>query len=200
MSLGQQISEAIDKLVKNPPNNGIFTEIDVLARIASNDWDEDDLKKATRQVNEVLGRRYRARKLCRFGPVELPDEKKDYGRIATKIAYAEPDSGPRIWDTPNGTFPRMMIEDDTLGSQGRRYGTNRNDLAPWDDQQIDRQRRSLPDPTVQRLQAQVRELESALEDARSNGKKPKWAKDLERRITLLETIVAGAKESYASRR
>lgn len=132
-SIYKQCSEAASKLIEAPPeaHGGVFTEIDVVQRASKPEWSKDDYKEAHRQANQVLGTRYRERKLCRFGPVELPDGVKDYGRIASKIVYANAEGGPQEWETPNGTFPRLMIEGDDIGRQGRRFGTERTDLVAW---------------------------------------------------------------------
>lgn len=159
-SIYKQCSEAASKLIEDPPkvHGGVFTEIDVVQRASKPEWSQDDYKEAHRQANQVLGTRYRERKLCRFGPVELPDGNKDYGRIASKIVYANADNGPEAWETPNGTFQRLMIEGDDIGRQGRRFGTDRTDLVAWGDGHTapadDLQRR------VERLEKRIQWLES----------------------------------------
>lgn len=138
MSIYSQCSEAAAKLMKNPPKDqgGVFTEIDVVRLAGSSGWSTENYKEALRHANQVVGTNYRARKLCRYGPVELPDGTKDYARIASKIVYADAENGPDVWKTPNGNFPKLMIHDDEIGRQGRRHNTNRNDLASWDEQDI----------------------------------------------------------------
>jgi hypothetical protein len=68
----------------------------------------------------------------------LADGTEDYARIAGKIVYADAETGPDQWQTPNGNFPKLMIEDDTLKRQGRRAGTERSDAEPWEDQPLSR--------------------------------------------------------------
>jgi len=132
MSIYKQCSKAASKLTEDPSkaHGGVFTEIDVVQRASKPEWSQEDYKEAHRQANQVLGTRYRERKVCRFGPVTLPDGNNDYGRIASKIVYAAAD-GPESWETPNGSFLRMMIEGDEIGRQGRRFGTERTDLVGW---------------------------------------------------------------------
>lgn len=139
MSIYKQCSEAATKLMQEPPkdNGGVFTEIDVVTLAGVPEWSQDDYEDAMRHANQIVGTQYRARKLCRYGPVEFPDGEKDYGRIASKIVYAPAETGPKTWKTPNGTFKKLMMEDDSIGRQGRRRYTNRNDLAPWEDQGIE---------------------------------------------------------------
>lgn len=138
-SIYKQCAEAIDRLVKKPPkqHGGVFTEIDVTTEAATGDWKSNDFTRSLHDSNAICGTQYRHRKLCRYGPVTLADGKtQDYARIAGKIVYADAETGPEIWKTPNGDFPRMMIEDDELTKQGRRPGTERNDAHPWDDQPL----------------------------------------------------------------
>lgn len=158
-SIYKQCSEAASKLIADPPeaHNGVFTEIDVVQRASKPEWSQSDYKEAHRQANQVLGTRYRERKLCRFGPVVLPDGVQDYGRIASKIVYANAEEGPQAWETPNGTFQRLMIEGDDIGRQGRRFGTERTDLVAWGEDRSasdDLQRR------IERLEKRIQWLES----------------------------------------
>lgn len=128
-----QCASAVRKLIAEPPSEhgGVFTELDVVALAGTSEWSQDDYESAMRHANQVVGTYYRSRKLCRYGPVTLPTGDIDYARIASKIVYADAASGPQTWTTPNGTWPRMMFEDDPITKQGRRAGTVRNDLVPW---------------------------------------------------------------------
>lgn len=141
MSLGTQCGRAIEAFLKDPPkeHGGVFTEIDVVRKAALKEWSAETFKEAMKEANQVCGQRYRARKLCRYGPVELPDGTRDYARIASKIVYGAAE-GPDEWETPNGTFPKMMIENDELVAQGRKQRTNRNDLVSWDEQVLTSER------------------------------------------------------------
>jgi hypothetical protein len=138
ISLYRRCADAAKQLMENPPEDygGVFTEIDVVNEASLQSWSNRMFKQALAHANQVCGTLYRERKLCRYGPVELPTGHKDYGRIASKIVYAAADTGPAKWDTPNGKFPKLMIENDQLKAQGRKYGTNRNDLEPWENQEI----------------------------------------------------------------
>jgi hypothetical protein len=138
-SLYRQCSTAVDLLAEKPPkqHGGVFSEIDVVGKAAAqNDWGQDDYQQGLHDANAVCGTQYRGRKLCRYGPVLLSDGTEDYARIAGKIVYADAESGPDKWKTPNGEFPKLMIEDDTLKRQGRRAGTDRNDAQTWEDQPL----------------------------------------------------------------
>jgi hypothetical protein len=168
MSLYKQCSEAASNLMANPPEEfgGVFSEIDVVNAAASRGWSGDNYKEALRHANQVLGTLYRSRKLARYGPVTLPNGNLDYGRIASKIVYAAAETGPEKWKTPNGTFARLMIEDDDFGRQGRRYGTNRNDLAPWDAQDIhsqgtEKDHAHEPDEAERKIVQLKRDLDAA---------------------------------------
>lgn len=165
-------SEAVRGLIEHPPqvHEGTFTELDVVTLASSPDWTPEDWKQAMRQASQVCGLMFRTRRLSRYGPVRLADGTEDYVRIATKIAYADPLEGPANLETPNGSFPRMMIEDDGLGHQGRRRGTNRNDLEPWESQRIlvgANHNGVATGNRVQQLEREVRELQ-AQKDALAN--------------------------------
>lgn len=136
----QRCARILDELIEHPPSahGSVFTELEIVRKVLPKDWDPETepnlLKQAHRQANMVCGSYYRDRKLSRFGPVELSNGSKDYARIAAKIAYAPAEGGPEVWETPNGVFPKLMLEDDDITQQGRRYSANRNDLEPWDEQ------------------------------------------------------------------
>lgn len=132
MSLHSQCLEAANRLMEEPPEGtgGVFTEIDVVRAATNEGWSDAMFGKALKQTNQLLGNLYRARKLVRYGPITFGDE-VDYGRVATKIAYASAENGPQYWRTPNGAFPRLLIDDDQWSRQGRRRVTERNDLEQW---------------------------------------------------------------------
>lgn len=179
-SLYRQCVAAVGRLREKPPkeHDGVFTEIDVQIKAASTaekKWTQPDYQKALHEGNAVCGAQYRGRKLCRYGPVILEDGSEDYARIAGKIVYADAETGPEFWETPNGRFPKLMMEDDGLAKQGRRAGTERNDALPWAGQdikprQIHRRSPSVapstasPEPDMERtikdLLARVEELEA----------------------------------------
>lgn len=135
----KRCAAAIQRLVADPPKDhgGIFTEIDVISEAATPDWGKKEYDKAMHQANEACGKRYRDGKLCRYGPVKIgrgSNAIEDYARIAGKIVYADAATGPKEWKTPNGTFKKLMAEDDHMSRQGRNGGANRNDAEPWDQQ------------------------------------------------------------------
>lgn len=136
-SVYKQCAAAIDRLVADPPkgHQGLFTEVDVISEAARKGWKKADYDKAMHQANEVCGKRFRDRRLCRYGPVTVDSEDgaQDYARIAGKIVYAAID-GPEEWETPNGTFKKLMEDEDTISRQGRKPASNRNDAEPWDQQ------------------------------------------------------------------
>lgn len=138
MSIYSECSKALRELMKDPPEDfgGVFTEIDVVRLAGHAGWSKDNYKEAVRHANNLMGAQYRARKLCRFGPVKLPNGQLDHARIASKIVYASAETGPKVWETPNGKFKRMMMENDPIQRAGRKIGTNRNDLASWDGQNL----------------------------------------------------------------
>lgn len=158
-------AEAADRLLETPPDDhgGVFTELDVIAQASTPEWSPSDYQAAMRQASQVCGLLFRSRRLCRYGPVQF-DGTRDYARIATKIVYGNPESGPKVFKTPNGSFKRIMIEDDDLGHQGRRAGTNRDDLVPWDKHQewVERHakssRRNLSEARLKELEDLVESL------------------------------------------
>ena len=152
-SIYKQCSRAVSDLMEG---SDVFSEIDVVQLASTPEWSVEDYKDAGRQANQVLGTRYRERKLCRFGPIDLP-EGVDYARIASKIAYASVSACLESWDTPNGTFPKLMLEDDEIGHQGRRLGTNRDDSAPMSER-----RTSDPNNRIQRLEIDLSDLRKRL--------------------------------------
>lgn len=183
-SVYRQCSAAIDRLVEEPPkqHGGVFTEIDVQIAAASDDWKPAEYSTALHDSNELCGTRFRHRKLCRYGPVVIgtgQDRIEDYARIAGKIVYADAETGPTVWKTPNGEFQRMMVEDDHLSRQGRRSGTNRNDAEPWKDQSlaspprkpIKRRRIKTKDLDLTRLVIDLAERVESLEEDEKQWKK-----------------------------
>lgn len=140
-SVYKQCAAAIDRLVEDSPrqHGGVFTEIDVATEAATEDWSTVEYAKSLHASNEVCGQRFRNRKLCRYGPVVIgkgKDKIEDYARIAGKIVYADAETGPEIWRTPNGDFKKMMVENDTLSRQGRKPASNRNDATLWSEQSL----------------------------------------------------------------
>lgn len=167
MSVYRQCSEAAAKLMEN---GEIFTEIDVVRLAGTNhDWATETYTEALRDANQVVGTLYRNRKVCRFGPVELPNGERDYARIASKIVYAPSDKGIVVWETPNGDFPALMVHEDEIGRQGRRKQANRSDLVKWDDQAIATDPVDEDDAArrVKRLEADLRAANKALADQES---------------------------------
>lgn len=136
MSIHTQISGAIAELRQDPPADlgGVFTEIEIVLKAERLEWSDEDWKTAQRAANNLCGTRFRARKLCRYGPVDPPDGPQDYARIASKIVYADARTGPDYWETPNGRFPKLMFENELMRGPGRKSGVNRNDLVSWDEQ------------------------------------------------------------------
>lgn len=178
-SVYKQCAAAIDRLIADPPkdNGGVFTEIDVISEAAQPEWTKVEYDKAIHQANESCGKRYRDGKLARYGPVKIgkgEDCIEDYARIAGKIVYADAATGPKVWKTPNGTFKKLMAEEDHLAKQGRTAGANRNDAEPWDQQAVSakpRRRRStvrsakdrdVMDLAIQ-LRKQVHELQGRVD-------------------------------------
>lgn len=170
MSLYRRCSDALDDLIARPPKEtgGLFTEFDVVRKAGLSDWTEEDFKEALKQANQICGTAYRARKLARFGPVDFNGH-EDYGRIATKIAYAPADRAPDFWETPNGKFPRLMIEDDSIIKQGRKHGNTRNDLVPWNksaDRELVKREPSVVDKSrIHQLEADLRAAITRAENA-----------------------------------
>lgn len=172
-SLYRQCGSAVKRIIRKNPT-GVFTEIDILTEAADQSWKSDDYIDALHPANAVCGTMYRDRKLSRFGPIVLSDGSEDFARIDGKIVYADAETGPEFWETPNGRIPRLMIENDEVGRQGRRAGTNRNDETPWDEQplavrpkKIRRRKASAGGSVVdlrkevETLRAQVKKLQAA---------------------------------------
>lgn len=140
-SVYRQCAAAIERIIKNPPrqHGGVFTEIDVATEAATDAWNNAEYSRSLHDSNEICGQRFRNRKLCRYGPVIIgkgKDKVEDYARIAGKIVYGDAANGPEIWETPNGNFKKMMVEDDHLSRQGRKPAANRNDAEPWSKQTL----------------------------------------------------------------
>ncbi len=186
-SLYGQCSAAIDQLIQKPLKEygGVFTEIDVEQMAATSQWTAEDFERALKDANQVCGTQYRARKLCRYGPVVLADGSEDYARIAGKIVYADAESGPDFWETPNGKFPKLMVQDDILSHQGRRHGTNRTDSIPWEEQDLKSPRRP------------ARRRASSVESAKSESDLRDLVKNLFQRVEELERVERERKRIYA---
>lgn len=133
MSIYTRCAQAVEELRADPPSEqgGVFTELDVVQMALE---DSDDVREVLREASNLCGRLYRESRLCRYGPVVISidgTEAQDYGRIATKIVYADADLGPNLWVTPNGSFPKLFLGSDGIAHQrGRRNGIKRNDLLP----------------------------------------------------------------------
>lgn len=143
ISIYRECSQAARRLLKNPAladsgKPGVFTELDVISLAAKKGWTQSDFRMAMRDANEVMGTLFRTSQVARFGPVIVPgQEDPDYVRIASKVAYADAATGPKRIQTPNGTFNRVMVADDTIRRTGARgLASNRNDLVSWKQQDI----------------------------------------------------------------
>lgn len=186
MSIYSECADAARKLMGNPPqaNGGVFTELEVVQLAQNSKWSTEDWKAAMRHANQVLGQYYRARKLCRFGPVQVPNGEgtvEDYGRIASKIVYAGAEKGPDVWETPNGDFWKLMFEDDEIAKAGRKHSANRSDLVPWAEQNA-----LMPPPKEIPMDVRVETMERTI-------------RELATRVEALEGIEAERKRMYASR-
>ena len=201
MSLYSECSAAAAKLLEKPPAHlgGVFSEIDVVNKASHKGWTDEDFKDAMRHANAVLGTWYRSRRVCRYGPVTLPNGSLDYARIASKLTYAPADKAPEQWETPNGTFPKVMIENDPLSRRkGRNQGINRTDLESWDKQDLTLN----GDASTEDLKRRVQELEGEVtsrnhrvaeleEKLRQRGEEPEedvwgFVQKLARRLDALE--------------
>lgn len=179
MSIYTRCMEAAEALLEDPSlaggdPPGLFTELDVITHASASDgpWTNERYRFAMREVNQVMGLLFREGRAVRFGPVQIPDvPEPDYLRIASKIVYAHP-RGPERVETPNGTFERLIATNgkDPLAKQGRRLGTNRDDLQPWDQQDIKTARKTQRRPSnVQAANRRIRELEAEVNRLRSNS-------------------------------
>lgn len=137
-SVYKQCATALDRVAEHPPRQygGVFTEIHVISEAVDKAWSESDYDKAMHDAAEVCGQRYRGGRLCRYGPVKVGEDSEDYARIAGKIVYADARTGPDVWRTPNGDFPKLMFDQDPINHQGRKPSAKRNDAEPWDQQTL----------------------------------------------------------------
>lgn len=145
----KQCVAAAERLIRNPEqaanaedgefgdNRGLFTQMDVilLAMAEFGPWAEFEAKLAPKEASNAMGRLFRDRKVVRFGPVTALGQ-PDYVRLAAHIVYA-PADGPLTVKTPNGTFPRMFVHEDTIARAGRRKDSARTDFELWADQLLD---------------------------------------------------------------
>lgn len=158
MSIYTRCAQATDELRKSPPadQGGVFTELDIIQRALGG----SPLREVMREASNLCGRLYREGKLCRYGPITPNGNgRQDYGRIATKIVYADADLGPDQWETPNGSFPKLLFGADEIAHQrGRRSGIDRHDLVLWEDGESRDELRSKLAQQDRRL----RELEAQL--------------------------------------
>lgn len=130
MSIYTDCMNAISELSES---GKIWTELDVIALTEYAEYVE--FQEVAREANQAVGNAYRRQEVCRYGPVVLPDGEEDYARIAAKIAYSSAEYGPKIFETPNGSFEKLLwSREDTLTRPGRMPGNNRDDRRPWGDQ------------------------------------------------------------------
>lgn len=133
MSLQNDCRKSMEELALQ---GAVFTEIDVANQASKGKgWLEKNFKTAAKKAHETLYGAYKSGKLVRYGPVNYQGN-EDYARKGTKIVYADAQSGPRIWTTPNGGFPRLAYENDLMSRAGRRVGTTRDDTKRWDIQTV----------------------------------------------------------------
>jgi len=177
MSIYKQCSEAVAQLRREPPKdqNGVFTELDVFAMISDPNLDPKDetdmkvIKQTMRIINNHCGDLYRKRQLCRYGPVVLADG-VDYARAGSKLVYADMHDGPDTWITPNGAFPKLDPVQDDIRHVGRYNRHTRNDLKPWDEQNISAPRETESariarlERTLTEREAKIKELEEMVEN------------------------------------
>jgi hypothetical protein len=141
MSIYEQCSQAArdlaedSSLTENSPHPSFFTDLDVvlLASQRAGGFTPDQQKVAMNDANNVLKVMYGKGQVARYGPVRIHAgvKKLDYSRIV----HANPTDGPKEFKTPNGTFKRLLVwRDHNRGAAGRRFGTNRDDRQPWEDQ------------------------------------------------------------------
>lgn len=210
MSLYSLCSRVCDELIAEAQ---VFTEADVVIRALVRMPDASP-KELSRYANQVVGTQFRSRKLCRYGPVEVPGlTEPDYARIAAKIAYASADDGPESFQgpkmpdgsvqaCPNGRFDRLMIENDPITRQGRRIGSNRDDLVAWCEQDIKVARLSVPhDPdaltrenatlrtNLGAAHQKIRDLEAQVHAQREHSADPS-VKELAERLTAVESQIS----------
>lgn len=167
-SIYTDCSQAVRRLLEDPSLadsgiEGVFTELDVINLASKSRWGQKGFRRAMREANEVVTGLYRTSRIARYGPVKVPErEGTDYVRIAAKVVYAHPENGPEEIETANGTFKRMMVGDETDRHAGRRVANNRDDLTPWDEQDISTVQ-TVRTPT--RQSAQVTQLQADLKAA-----------------------------------
>lgn len=133
MSIHTDCREAMERLAANGKT---FTEFDIANEASgqgTKGWSGKMFQQAVKDAYTVLQSAYKRGKLARYGPVDYKGH-DDYVRRGTKIVYADAEHGPARFETPNGTFPRLLATEDTMLKVGRKPGTNRDDTKPWDDQ------------------------------------------------------------------
>jgi len=142
-----------------------FTEFDVANEASgqgTKGWNSKMFQQAVKDSYTVLQSAYKRGRLARYGPVAYkpkPTAKEaisDYLRRGTKILYADAQAGPSEFETPNGTFPRLLAEHDKMLKVGRKPGTNRDDTKPWAEQM------SGPPIDTAPLEKRIRELEEEI--------------------------------------
>jgi len=113
MSIHTDCRAAIDRLAGQ---GGTFTEFDIANEASgqgTKGWSGKMFQQAAKDAYSVLQAGYKRGKLVRYGPVEYQGN-TDYVRRGTKIVYADAEEGPKEFVTPNGTFARLVAEQDTL--------------------------------------------------------------------------------------
>lgn len=181
-SMYRSCSAAARKILENPDLVnaedygglvGVLTEIDLIVLAMREDgWGREDMSAAGHEANQVMGHLfYKTAAVVRFGPVNHPDlDDPDYLRADGKIIYARADGPHQVTSikTPNGTFHRLLAENDPITRQGRRPGTNRTDLESWADQNIFESAKTptAEETEAERLRARIGQLERELADAR----------------------------------
>lgn len=188
-SVYKQCASALDLILEDEERGSeVFTEIDVITDAATGDWKDAQYTEAVHAANEVCGLRYRSHKLCRYGPVKIGRGKnrtEDYARYAGKIVYADAVTGPKTLKTPNGTFRKLMVQDDRLSRQGRKPAANRDDGKPWSEQTLPSKPRK---PVARKSNVGLTARDSSLE---------KTVADLLRRVDSLEKGRAEEQDFFA---
>lgn len=158
MSIQAECREAMNRLAGQ---GKCFTEIDVANEASQDGWSGKHFEQAVKHAYNVLQGDYKRGRLCRFGPVEFKGV-KDHARRGTKILYADSQRGPKVLNTPNGNFKRLLAVNDGMMAAGRKAGTNRDDTKPWESQDISVRKVKGPPVDSAPLMKRIRELEEEL--------------------------------------
>jgi hypothetical protein len=176
MSIVTDCRKAVSTLAER---GDTFTEFDVAneaSGMGTKGWTAKMFEKAVRDSYVVLSGEYKKGTLCRYGPVTLDSGNTDYARRGSKIVYASANSGPEHFETPNGDFPRVLVDSDPMFHVGRRAGSNRDDTTPWSEAKATRERSdggTQLDPApflarIEQLQSEVNRLKK-VEGKPTNG-------------------------------